>query len=434
MKKVVTAAALAGSLLATSSALAFEQRSEGGGDPAETVKKLATAWEEFKSKQDSVIAEEVKKGIADVVRKEEVERINGEISKLSEELKDFAKKSNRLGNGQEDSEEVAEHKTAFGLFLRKGRDDGLAELEAKALNVTTSADGGYAVPEELDRTILDLARVASPIRALANAISVGGSDYKQLVNVHGLAAGWVGETSSRPETSTPALAEVVPFMGEVYANPAATQRVIDDAFFDVEAWLAAEIAAEFAVAEATAFVSGDGTNKPKGFLAYTINTSADGVRTFGHLQQVKTGVAGGFKATTSSTNPGDTFIDVIHALKAPLRAGAAWVMSSATLAQVRKFRDVDGNYIWRPGLIENHPSTILGYRVEECEDMPAIATTSNPIAFGNWKRGYTVVDRIGTRILRDPFTNKPYVHFYATKRVGGMVVDSEALKILSCAT
>jgi HK97 family phage major capsid protein len=195
-----------------------------------------------------------------------------------------------------------------------------------------------------------------------------------------------------------------------------------------------EIADEFAIAEGTAFVSGNGTNKPKGFLSYTINTSTDGARDFGDLQQVKTGVAGGFKSTTSSSNPGDTFIDVIHALKAPLRAGASWLAASATIAQIRKFRDTDGNYIWRPGLTEGAPDMILGYAVRECEDMPAIATTSNPIAFGNWKRGYTIVDRIGTRTLRDPFTNKPYVQFYVTKRLGGMVVDSEAIKILSCAT
>lgn len=392
------------------------------------------AFEEFKAKQDTVVAEEIKKGTADVVRKTEVDAINDSITKLSEELKALEAKANRPGAGEVEREEVAEHKAAFGKWLRKGQDAGLEELEAKALNVTTSADGGYAVPEELDRTILDLSRNSSPIRALANVIQVSTGDYKKLVNVHGLASGWVGETSSRPETSTPALAEVVPFMGEVYANPAATQRVIDDAFFDVEAWLAAEIAAEFAIAENTAFVSGNGTDKPKGFLAYTINTSTDGNRTFGHLQSVKTGVAGGFKATTSSTNPGDTFIDVIHAMKAPLRSGASWLMATATMAEVRKFRDTEGNYIWRPGLEAGAPSTILGYAAYECEDMPAIATTSNPIVFGNWNRGYTIVDRLGTRLLRDPYTNKPYVQFYATKRVGGMVVDSQAIKVLACAT
>lgn len=403
-------------------------------EATEKLAQIERAFDELKSAQNATIAEEVKKGTADVVRKDEAERINGEITKLSDELKEIVKKSNRPGNGDEETAEQAEHKAAFGKYVRKGVDDGLADLEAKALNVTTSADGGYAVPEELDRSILDLMRVTSPIRQLANVIQVGGASYKKLVNLHGAATGWVGETSTRPETSSPQFAEVAPFMGEIYATPAATQRMLDDAFFNVEAWLANEIADEFAIGENTAFTSGSGTNQPKGFMSYTINTSADGLRTFGHLQQVKTGVAGAFKATTSSTNPGDTFIDVIHQLKAPLRNGAAWQMATATLAEVRKFRDVDGNYIWRPGLEADKPDTILGYPVFENPDMPAIATTSNPIAFGNWKRGYTIVDRMGIQTLRDPFTNKPFVLFYSTKRVGGMVVDSQAIKILSCAT
>lgn len=390
------------------------------------------AFEEFKSKQGDVVAEEIKKGTADIVRKNEVDAINDSITKLSEELKALEAKGNRPGAGAEGlSPEQAEHKAAFNAWARKGREEGLAELEAKALNVTTSADGGYAVPEELDRTILDLVKIVSPFRSLANVIAIGGSEYKQLVNLRGTASGWVGETSARAETSTPAFAEVAPFMGEIYANPAATQRMLDDAFFDVEAFLGNEIATQFAYAEGAAFVSGNGTNQPKGFMAYTINTSSDGARTFGHLQKKITGVAGGFVATTSSSNPGSTFIDVIHTMKAPLRSGASWLMNSATLAAVRKLTDLDGNLIWRPGLTEGAPSTILGYPVVEDEGMADIATTSNPIAFGNWKRGYTIVDRMGTRLLRDPFTNKPYVHFYATKRVGGMVVDSEAIKVLS---
>ena len=404
-------------------------------DAAKKLEDIERAFDEFKSKNDSVIAEEIKKGTADVVRKEEVDRINGDITKLMDEMKALEAKSNRIGAGAEGlTADQAEHKAAFGLWARKGVEDGLAALEAKALNVTTSADGGYAVPEQLDRSILDLVKQVSPIRSLANVVSIGGSEYKKLVNLRGTASGWVGETSTRPETAAPTFAELSPFMGEIYANPAATQRMLDDAFFDVEAFLANEIADEFAKAEGTAFVSGNGTNQPKGFMAYTINTSTDGVRTFGHIQKVKTGVAAGFVATTTSSNPGDTFISVIHAMKAPLRNGASWVMNSGTLAAVRKLVDLDGNYIWRPGLTEGQPSSILGYAVSEVADMADIAQTSNSIAFGNWKRGYTIVDRMGTRLLRDPYTNKPYVQFYTTKRVGGMVVDSEAIKVLSCDT
>jgi HK97 family phage major capsid protein len=408
-------------------------------DPIEKLDAIHRAFEEFKSKQNTVIAEEIKTATSDVVRREEVDRINATITKELAELRDglkaaeLAAKRPAIGDGRMTAAQ-AEHKEAWTKWVRKGVDAGLEDLERKALNVTTSADGGFAVPEQLDRTILDLIKLVSPVRSVANVITIGGADYKKLVNLHGTASGWVGETSSRAETSSPQFAELSPFMGEIYANPAATQRALDDVFFDAEAWLADEIALEFAQAEGTAFISGDGTNKPKGFLAYTINASADGVRTFGHLQAIKTGVAAGFRATTTSSNPGDTFIDVIHSMKSPLRQGASWMMNTATEAAVRKFRDVDGNYIWRPGLVEGQPSSILGYPVVEAANMPDIATTSNPIAFGNWRRGYTIVDRMGTRMLRDPYTNKPYVMFYTTKRVGGMVVDSEAIKILSCAT
>ena len=403
-------------------------------DVTEKIGEIHRAFEEFKSKQDTVIAEEIKKGTADVVRKTEVDAINADLTKLSEELKAIELKANRPGAGSEQDQAAAEHKAAFNQFMRKGREDGLAELEAKALNVTTSADGGFAVPELLDRTVLDLIKQISPVRQFANVITVGTSDYKKLVNVRGTASGWVGETSSRAETNTPQLAEVAAVMGEVYANPMATQRMLDDAFFDAEGWLASEIATEFAQAEANAFISGNGTNRPKGFLAYTINTSADGARAFGDLQMVKSGVAGGFIATTTSVNPADTFIDVIHSMKSELRAGAAWMMNTLTLAAVRKFKDADGAYIWRPGMESGQPSTILGYAVAEAPGMPDVATNTFPIAFGNWQRGYTVVDRIGTRVLRDPYTNKPYVGFYATKRVGGMVVDSEAIKVLATRT
>lgn len=398
--------------------------------------QIQEAWDEFKKKNDTVIAEEVKKGTADVVRKEEVDRLNDTITTLTNDLKALEAKSNRPGSGKEDVRpEVAEHKAAFDTFLRKGREEGLKDLELKALNVTTSADGGYAVPEEIDRSILDLVKQISPFRSLANVVTVGTSDYKKLVNLHGTASGWVGETSTRPETATPQLAEVPAFMGELYAYPQATQYMLEDVFFNAEAWLADEVAQEFAYQEGGAFISGNGTNKPKGFLAYTINTSTDGGRTFGHLQMVKTGVAGDFIATTTSANPADSFIDVIHSMKTELRVGAAWLMNSLTLARVRKFKDAAGYYIWQPGLAPDAPSTVLGYAVKEMPGMPDVATNTFPVAFGNWKRGYTIADRMGTQItLRDPLTNKPYIGFYTRKRLGGMVVDSEAIKLLATRT
>jgi HK97 family phage major capsid protein len=401
----------------------------------EKIEQIARAFEEFKAKNDSVIAEEVKKGTADVVRKEEVDRINAAITDLQEDIK-AAQRSALFGKIEDQVDEAKEgYKSAFYNWARKG-DRFEAELEAKGttLNTTTGNEGGHAVPEELDRTILDLIKQISPFRSVANVVTVSSPDYKKLVNVRGTASGWVGETAERPSTTAPELREIAPPVGEIYANLSATQRMLDDAFFNVESWLSAELAAEFAKAEGAAFISGDGSNKPRGFLSATINASGDATRTFGHLQRINTGVAGGFVAVTTSSNPGDTFIDVIYSLKSELRAGAVWGMNALTQAAVRKFRTTDGDYIWQPGLQMGQPANILGYAVAEMPDMPDVATNTFPIAFGNFGRGYTIVDRIGTRTLRDPYTNKPFVQFYATKRVGGDVIDSEAIKLLATRT
>ena len=207
--------------------------------------------------------------------------------------------------------------------------------------------------------------------------------------------------------------------------------MLDDAFFDVETWLAEELSEEFAEKEGTAFVLGDGVSKPKGFRTYPTEATADSSRDFGTLQYVPTGVADGFPATDKA----DILIDLTTTLRAPYRKGAVWLMNSSSLAVVRKFKDSNGDYIWRAGLIEGQPSLLLGYPVYEVEDMPSIGAGSFPIAFGNFKRGYTITDHVkGVRLLRDPYTNKPYVHFYTTKRVGGGIVNSQAIKLLKIAT
>ena len=356
------------------------------------------------------------------------------VQELTQEVIALKMMSGGSGSRSIEKPEEAAHRKAFVSFVRTGHNEGLADLETKALNVTSGPDGGFAVPEVIDRNIQATMRDMNSLRSVANIVSIDGGDYRRLVNLHGTGAGWVGEADARPETSSPKFAEIVPSMGEVYANPAATQRMLDDAFFDVETWMAGEIAQEFALLENPAFVSGNGTNRPKGFLDYTVNTSSDGVRTFGHLQMVKTGVAGGFTATTSSTNPVDDLIALQHSLKPGYRANAVWTMNTNTLERVRKFKDAEGNYIWRPGADQGAPSLLLGYPVLELPDMPDVATNTFPIAFGDFRAGYTIVDRFGTRILRDPFSNKPFVHFYATKRVGGAVIDSNAIKLLATRT
>jgi HK97 family phage major capsid protein len=306
-------------------------------------------------------------------------------------------------------------------YIRQGRD---VELKSFAGNVP--ADGGFAVPREIDEIIDTTLKAISPIRGIANVVQVGSAGYKKLVTTNGVSSGWASEVGGRPLTNTPSFNEISPSFGELYANPAATQAMLDDAQFNAEEWLANEIAVEFAKAEGTAFVAGDGTNKPKGFLTYTTAATSDATRAFGTLQHLATGVA----ADLPTTNPQDRLLDLVHALRAPYRQGAVWVMNSATLARIRKMKTTDGAFIWQPGLLSGQPDMLFGYPVIESEDMPDIAANTTPIAFGNFKAGYLIAERRETNVLRDPYTNKPYVNFYASKRIGGAVSNSEAIKLL----
>ncbi len=313
-----------------------------------------------------------------------------------------------------------ESKAFADAYLRKGLE---TSPELKSMSSVTGPDGGYAVPVELDRQIETVMKEASPIRGLANVVGVGSGDYRKLAATGGFQSGWVSEIALRPETDTPDFVEIAPPMGELYANPAASQTMLDDAAFDVETWLAAEIGREFAFAEGGAFVSGSGVNMPRGFLTYATTDEADAARAFGTLQHVDTGISGALA-------DGDALIDLVHSLKAPLRQGAAFVMNSSTLGMIRKLKDADGNFLWRPGLGEGMAATLLGYPVVEAEAMPDVAAGALSVAFGNFKAGYVIAERTATRILRDPYSHKPFVHFYATKRVGGAVVNSEAIKLL----
>jgi HK97 family phage major capsid protein len=308
-------------------------------------------------------------------------------------------------------------------YLRKGIEAG---FEAKKLSIGVAGEGGLAVPLEIDQRIESTLKQVSPIRQIADVVKVGSANYRKLVATGGFASGWVSEVAGRPETATPVFAEVAPPMGEIYANPAATQAMLDDAGFDVEGWLANEIAVEFARAEAVAFVSGSGTGQPKGFLTYPVATTADATRPFGTVQYLPSGAAGAFVAT----NPADRLVDMVHALRAPYRQGAAWVMNSNTIATIRKFKDTTGDFIWRNGLQVGEAPTLLGYPVVEVDAMPDIGANSLSIGFGQFRSAYVVAERGETAVLRDPYSNKPFVHFYATRRVGGALVNSEALKLM----
>src|SRR5688572_15222065 len=348
----------------------------------------------------------------------EVEGLRAEVAQLKARLE--ASERPALSGAKSESSPFVER------YLRKGLEHG---VELKAMSGASDAAGGYAVPEEIDAQIERALTAISPIRAIASVVKVGTSGYRKLVTTGGTESGWVAETAGRPETDTPDFAEIAPPFGELYANPAASQAMLDDAAFDVEAWLAGEIATEFARAEGAASVSGDGTNKPKGLLAAPNSVDPDATRAFGTLQFIKTGVAGGFPASA----PQDKLIDLVQSLRAPYRQGAAFVMNSATAAAIRKFKTDDGAFLWQPGLAEGRPDSLLGYPLIEAEDMPDVAANALSIAFGNFRAGYLIAERSETQILRDPFTNKPFVHFYATKRIGGQVMNSEAIKLLKFA-
>ncbi|MDN4356991.1 phage major capsid protein [Citrobacter portucalensis] len=394
-------------------------------DVEQVAQELQAKFDAFKEKNDKRLeAVEQEKGkLAG-----EVETLNGKLSELDElksALEEELKQVKRPAGGPQ-SKAASEHKTAFIGFMRKGKDDGLRELERKALQVGVDEDGGYAVPEELDRTILNLLKDEVVMRQEATTITVGGANYKKLVNLGGTASGWVGETDARPETDASKLGQIEPFMGEIYGNPQATQTMLDDAFFNVEDWINSELAIEFAEQEEIAFTSGNGTKKPKGFLTYASTLDPDKTRAFDTLQHILSGAAAGVTA--------DAIIKLVYTLRKVHRNGAKFMMNNNSLFAIRILKDSEGNYLWRPGLELGQPSSLAGYGVAENEQMPDIAADAKAIAFGNFKRGYTIVDRIGTRILRDPYTKKPFVGFYTTKRTGGMLVDSQAIKLLQIGT
>ena len=311
-------------------------------------------------------------------------------------------------------------------YLRKGLEAG---GEVKSMTIGVPGDGGVTVPNEIDATIDETLKTISPIRSIASVVQIGSANYRKLIAVGGVASGWAGETVARPQTGTPNFQEVVPPMGELFANPFASQAMLDDAMFDVETWLANEIAIEFARAESVAFVTGSGVAQPKGFISYPATAADDTTRPFGTLQYIASGAAGAFPAS----NPQDKIIDLVHALRPPYRQGAVFVMNSSTLARVRKMKDNTGAFIWQPSLSAEQPATLLGYPVVDAEAMPDVAADSLSIAFGNFRAGYLITERNTTGVLRDPFSNKPYVSFYATRRVGGAVINSEAIKLLKFA-
>lgn len=327
------------------------------------------------------------------------------------------------------TEGEAPHRKAFGAYLRTGDDDGLRglTLEGKAMSTAVAADGGYLVDPQTADTIRSMLVATSSLRAIASVVGVDATAYDVLVDRSEVGSGWATETGSVSETATPLIERISIQLHELSAMPKVSQRLLDDSAFDVESWLAGKIATRFIRAEASAFVNGDGIDKPKGFLQAT--KVADASWTWGNLGYVPTGAASDF----ATTNPADCIISLVYALSADYRANAAFVMNSKTAGAVRKMKDADGRFLWSDGLAAGEPARLMGYPVLIAEDMPDIAANAYAIAFGDFKAGYTIAERPDLRILRDPFSAKPHVLFYATKRVGGDITDYAAIKLLKIA-
>ena len=320
----------------------------------------------------------------------------------------------------------APHQKAMNAYIRNGDDDGLRglELESKALSSAVNSDGGYLVDPQTSDRVKSVLNATASIRAIASVVQVEATSYDVLVDHADVGAGWATESSSVGETSTPQIDRITIPLHELSALPKASQRLLDDSAFDIEVWLAGRIADKFLRAEASAFIHGDGVDKPKGVLAH--NMVDNDAWIWGNLGYVPTGVDGEVTA--------DSVVDLVYALGAQYRSNASFVMSSKTAGRVRKLKDLDGRFLWSDGLALGEPARLMGYPVLVAEDMPDVAMNSYSVAFGDFAAGYTVAERPDLRILRDPFSAKPHVLFYATKRVGGDVSDFAAIKLLKFGT
>ena len=321
------------------------------------------------------------------------------------------------------------HKKAFNAYLRHGDDEGLRSLmlEGKALSTAVPGDGGFLVDPRTADTVKSMLVATGSIRSIASVVTVDSANLDVLIDRSDVGTGWVTETGSVSETATPLIERISIRLHQLAAMPKASQRLLDDSAFDVEGWLAEKIASRFIRSESAAFVNGDGVDKPKGFLLPA--KVANSTWTWGSLGYVASGAAADFP----TTNAVDCIVNLVYALAAPYRANATFVMNSKTAGAVRKMKDADGRFMWADGLAVAEPPRLMGYPVLICEDMPDIAANAHAIAFGDFAAGYTIAERTDLRILRDPFSAKPHVLFYATKRVGGDISDYAAIKLLKFA-
>ena len=389
-------------------------------------------FEEFKKTNDARLESLEKKGVAPE-EKEKLEKIEKSLQTQEERMEQFKTALERPGKGKgQDDSLTKEAKSAFNKYMRKGRIESEDQQkiissyseEMKALSVDNDPDGGFLVRPEVGSGIIERVFESSPIRQFADTITISSDAYEEPVDFDEAESGWVGERQSRPNTDTPELQMLRIPVHEIYANPKATQKILDDSSVDMEAWLQRKVSRKFARDEASAFVSGDGIGKPKGITQYAAGTS------YGQIEQINSGANGDVTA--------DGLINLQGALFEEFQMNARFMMKRELATEVRKLKDQDNRYLWTYAgddqFSDRRVATLLGRPVHYAADMPEAATNSLSIAYGDFLEGYLIVDRIGIRVLRDPYSNKPFIHFYTTKRVGGAAKNTQALKLQKLAT
>jgi HK97 family phage major capsid protein len=437
------------------------------GNLPKIIGDLGVAFEEYKRTNDAALLELKKRGATDVITADKLARIDDTLDKLSDiqaaieraktSVLEAAKNLNRPGSGstvgardfereckefnvsraadatargrrpdpEVDVEAYKAYREIFADLLRKGRDG--SDFDRKTLAVGVDQDGGYVVPPDMSGRIITRLYETSPMRSIASIQPISTDALEGLRDTDEAGdGGWVGEQQPRPDTGTPNLGAWRIPVHEQYANPKATQKIIDDSVIDIEAWLAGKISDRLARREAVAFVTGDGVAKPRGFTNYATVATSDATRPWGAIEHVMTGVNGDFPAS----NPSDRLFDLIGAFKEGYLPNGRWVTKREVITRIRKFKDGQGQYLWIPGLLSGAVETLLGFPISKFEDLPALSTNGNSLWFGDFRQGYQIVDRQGLRVLRDPYTSKPFVSYYTTTRVGGDVVQFEAIKAL----
>ena len=407
-------------------------------DIKDLLEKQGRAFEEFKASLTE--AEKTKTAEANA----KVDKLNDELTRIGKELKAIAvnveaaeaaaARPNR-GDGTKATPEQVAYKSGLFNYMRKGEESGLRDLEKKALTAGSNPDGGYTVPTEIDTMIDRVAMAQVAMRRLATVRTISGRSYKKYVTTSGASAGgWGNESTAPTETGTPGLVELEFTPGTMWAEPRATQELLEDSDQNIEAWLADEVGITFEEQQATGFITGNGVNRPRGLTAYPMIANAS--YAWGSVGFVVSGAAADFATPTSSLSPVDAFTDLMHALKPVYRGGARWLMADATVAKIRKFKDGQGNLQWKPGQSVSEPyvELFLGKPIEYDDNIPAVGSNTFPVWFGDFRRAYVIVDRRGTQVLRDAYTAKPQIKFYTTRRVGGGIQNFEAVKAMKCST